>query len=197
MSHRRILFAHGAGAPSTSAWMRSWAARLGALGAVASFDYPYMAAGKKRPDPLPTLIGAHREAAAALAGGSDAPLVYMGKSMGSRVGCHLALEQRPAALVCFGYPLRAPSGKLRDEVLLRLRAPILFVQGTRDPLCPLDTLAAVRAKMTAPSSLTVIEAGDHSLLATKTWCKKSGKSQDDVDAGILTAIAAFLAAHGA
>ena len=36
--------------------------------------------------------------------------------------------------------------KLRDEVLLALKTPILFAQGTRDPLCPLHLLENVRAK---------------------------------------------------
>ena len=57
-----ILFAHGAGAPSTSAWMTAWAERLSALGKVVPFDYPYMQAGRKSPDRLPKLIEAHRQA---------------------------------------------------------------------------------------------------------------------------------------
>ena len=61
-------------------------------------------------------------------------------------GCHLSLEERPLALVCFGYPLQSAgkSRALRDEVLLALRAPILFIQGTRDTLCPLELLDEVR-----------------------------------------------------
>jgi len=69
-----------------------------------------------------------------------------------------------AGLVCLGYPLQSgATGALRDQVLLGLRTPILFVQGTRDPLCPLDKLAAVRPRMTAPNQLFVVEGGDHSL----------------------------------
>ena len=52
---------------------------------------------------------------------------------------------------------------MRDEVLIALRTPILFVQGSRDSLCPLPTLAAVRARMTAPSTLLVVDGGNHSL----------------------------------
>lgn len=48
-----FLFAHGAGAPSTSAWMLAWRERLATLGDVAAFDYPYMRAGRKAPDKLP------------------------------------------------------------------------------------------------------------------------------------------------
>lgn len=176
--------------------MAAWAVRLAALGEVKRFDYPFMALKKKRPDPLPRLVDAHREAADEFTNNGEYPVIYIGKSMGGRVGCHLALACPPAALVCFGYPLRAPSGKLRDEVLLALTRPILFLQGTRDPLCPLDRLDEVRAKMTAPSRLHLVEEGDHSLVATKTWCKKAGQTQGDVDTGSLAAIAAFLAEYG-
>src|SRR5205823_6277167 len=101
------------------------------------------------------------------------PLVLVGKSMGSRIGCHVATTDRASALVCLGYPLRAQgSGKIRDEVLLALKTPILFVQGTRDPLCPLELLSEVRERMTAENALHVVEGGDHSLLVTKTGLER-------------------------
>lgn len=196
MAEVLVLLAPGAGAPSTSPWMQAWARRLRALGPVVALDYPYALAGRRRPDPLPALIAAHREALrAARAAHPGLPVVLAGKSMGSRVGCHVALEEPDVrALVCLGYPLVGATGKVRDEVLLALRTPALFVQGTRDRLCPLDRLAAVRARMTAPSALHVVEAGDHSLLATKAWLRAAGRTQDDVDAEVLRAVAAFVAA---
>src|SRR5690349_21360188 len=104
-----ILFAHGAGAPSKSGWMRAWARRLGALGDVVTFDYPYMKAGRKSPDKQPVLVAAHAAALDEARAKHPGKAVLAGKSMGSRMGCHLAVE-RPgevAALVCFGYPLRS------------------------------------------------------------------------------------------
>ena len=81
-----------------------------------------------------------------------------------RVGCHVALEETVAGVICLGYPLQSgATGAMRDEVLIALRTPILFVQGSRDSLCSLDKLAAVRARMTAPSTLLVVEGGNHSL----------------------------------
>lgn len=195
-----ILLAHGAGAPSSSDWMVGWRERLGSVGEVHAFDYPYMARGSKRPDPLPTLIRAHVDAIAAAQGGQARPLVLAGKSMGSRVGCHVAAEAegiRPRALICFGYPLVGQNGKLRDAVLLALSTPILFVQGDRDPLCPLELLERTRAKMRAPSELFVVEGGDHSLLSTKTALKRTGQTQEDVDQAIVRTIAHFLSAHQA
>ena len=199
-----MLFAHGAGAPSSSRWMTAWADRLRAFGVVVPFDYPYMKSGRKTPDRLPALIVAHRAALeeARRQHGADRPVVLAGKSMGSRVGCHLANElcaagAGPAAVVCFGYPLRAGgSGALRDEVLRAMTTPILFLQGTRDPLCPLADLEAVRQAMTAPTELFRVEGGDHSLEVRKGAAAATGRSQADWDAGVLEAISGFLRARG-
>jgi predicted alpha/beta-hydrolase family hydrolase len=190
-----FLFAHGAGAPSSSAWMANWKKRLATLGPTVTFDYLYMRQGRRSPDKLPQLMATHREALADARAKHDGPVILAGKSMGSRIGCHLALEE-PAvrALICFGYPLKAPgkTGAVRDEVLLGLRAPILFLQGTRDPLCPLDLLEKVRGKMTAPSTLHVVQGGDHSLTVSATALKAAGEKQADSDARVLGAITAFL-----
>ncbi len=119
--------------------------------------------------------------------------------MGSRMGCHAAValgekgEKVPDALVCFGYPLRSPAGALRDEVLVQLRAtPILFVQGTDDPLCPLPLLAGVRERMTAPNELHVVEGGNHSLEVGARRLREAGLTAKDVEAAALAAVTAFL-----
>src|SRR5262245_7124505 len=197
-SRPTFVFAHGAGAPSSSGWMVAWRERLETLGDVLAFDYPYMRSGRKTPDRLPALITAHREVLAqarARAGGG--PLFLIGKSMGGRVGCHVALEETVAGVICLGYPLQSgSSGAMRDEVLIALRTPILFVQGSRDGLCPLDKLAAVRARMTAPSTLLVIEGGNHSLEMSAAERKASGRTQADSDARVLEAIRTFVSSTG-
>jgi hypothetical protein len=192
-----FLFAPGAGAPSTSAWMVAWRERLATLGDVQTFDYPYMRAGRKTPDRLPALLAAHREALAEARDRAAGPVTLIGKSMGGRIGCHLALEEEAArqvaGVICLGYPLRSgASGALRDQVLLALRRPILFVQGTRDPLCPLDLLQNVRAQMTAPSRLLVVEGGNHSLEVSVERRRAAGETQLESDERVLAAIRDFL-----
>jgi predicted alpha/beta-hydrolase family hydrolase len=203
-----FLFAPGAGAPSTSRWMVAWRKRLETLGDVVAFDYPYMRAGRKSPDRPPVLIAAHREALASAVAKlvTGRPVFLAGKSMGGRMGCHVAVEEAAAAptlprpgvimisgLICLGYPLQSgATGAMRDEVLVALRTPILFVQGTRDPLCPLDKLAAVRPRMTAPNHLFVVEGGDHSLEVSAQQRKAAGETQADSDARVLAAIAGFV-----
>ena len=190
-----FVFAHGAGAPSSHPWMQAWATLLGTLGVVETFDYPYMQGKRRAPDPQPLLIRAHLAAVeAAQARHPEHDLILVGKSMGSRIGCHVALEHPVTKLICLGYPLVAAgnSGKIRDQVLLELETPILFVQGTRDPMCPLEQLSQVRQKMHAPSKLFVVDAGDHSLQVTKAQLKESGENQASVDARILHVIQHFV-----
>jgi len=196
MGHPLILFAHGAGAGPGHPFMRSWSCRLSELGRTVCFEYPYMQRGRRAPDRLSVLLDAHRQALTDAKVDPNERVVLAGKSMGARVGCHLALEEPVAALVCFGYPLQG-AGKqprLRDEVLLALEVPILFIQGTRDRLCPLDLLDEVRSRMKAPSELFVVEAGDHSLQVTRTHSKQSGEAQEDVDLRIFEGVKRFLGA---
>jgi uncharacterized protein len=192
---RLILFAPGAGAPSSHPWMQNWKRRLSDIGHVETLDYAYTREGRKRPDPLPKLVAAHREAL------NDArkqhpteSTVLIGKSMGGRIGCHLSLEEKVDGLVCLGYPLCAMGDrtKLRDEVLRVLNTPILFVQGTRDPLCPLDLLERVRTKMKRQNVLHIVEGGDHSLRVPKRQLQASGQTQEDLDQRILEVIAGFV-----
>ncbi|MEA3163021.1 MAG: uncharacterized protein QOE88_839, partial [Verrucomicrobiota bacterium] len=95
-----FVFAHGAGAPSSHPWMQGWISRLSKIGSVTAFDYPYIKSRGRRPDRLPVLIEAHRAALAEARRQHSGPAVLIGKSMGSRVGCHLALEEDVAAVVC-------------------------------------------------------------------------------------------------
>jgi len=190
---RLILFAPGAGAPSSHSWMQTWKRRLSNIGEVETFDYDYMREGRKHPDRLPQLIEAHRKALdRARERHPAAATILLGKSMGGRIGCHVSLEMKVDGLVCLGYPLCAMGDhtKLRDEVLRALRTPILFVQGTRDALCPLDLLERVRGEMKAPNFLHVVEGGDHSLRVPKRLA--SGEMQEDIDRQMFNSITGFV-----
>jgi predicted alpha/beta-hydrolase family hydrolase len=151
-----------------------------------------MRAGRKTPDKLPALIAAHREALGELRRrAAGAPIVLIGKSMGGRVGCHVALEEKVAGVACLGYPLVAgASGAVRDEVLLALRTPILFVQGSRDSLCPLPKLEEVRTRMSAKNDLYVVEGGNHSLELPTS--KKNAEANAQAARDVLAAIGRFV-----
>jgi predicted alpha/beta-hydrolase family hydrolase len=175
--------------------MQKWKQYLEGIVEVSLFDYDYLREGRRRPDPLPQLIAAHRQALRAwretAAGGQ---VFLIGKSMGGRIGCHLALEEKVDGVICLGYPLCGGGDrtKLRDKVLRELQTPVLFVQGTRDPLCPLNILDEVRSQMRAPNLLHLVENGDHSLRLTKRALQAAGEAQDNVDQRILAAISKFV-----
>jgi predicted alpha/beta-hydrolase family hydrolase len=201
----QILLAHGAGAGKDSPWMQRWAAALSAIAPVTVFDYSYLTAGKPAPK-AETLVKEHfAKLEPLLAAG---PTVLIGKSMGSRVGCHVAAALHElsshadalSAVVCLGYPLRGQNGKLRDEVLSEVPAPMLLVSGSRDPMCDLAELDRVAAKVNTIKgrSLQVlrVEGGDHSLTLRKMDLKARGESvtQADVEADVLQEIRSFVAA---
>jgi predicted alpha/beta-hydrolase family hydrolase len=107
---------------------------------VMTFNYPYAERGSKGPDRQERLIDCHRAAADALSAGTDA-LYLTGRSMGGRMGTYLAADGYPTnGLVLYAYPLH-PAGKpekLRVSHLADITAPMLFFQGTRDPLSRME-----------------------------------------------------------
>lgn len=185
-----FVVAPGAGTSCAHPSVTAWVARLARHGPVVSVDYPYRKAGRGRPDPQPVLVAAHVDAIEEARAAYGDPVVAVGRSMGGRIGCHASVEGAPiAALICLGYPLfgQGDPAKPRDVVLRALRTPVLFVQGTRDAMCPLDALAAVRAAMAAPSELHVVEGGDHGLAVPR----RAGP-QEAVDDAVEAAMLRFL-----
>src|SRR2546421_10225495 len=154
-----FLFAPGAGAPSTHPWMQKWKHYLESIGEVTLFDYDYMREGRRRPDPLPQLIAAHRQALQERREAAASGQVFLiGKSMGGRIGCHVSLEEKVGGLVCLGYPLCGGGDrtKLRDKGLSGVQTPNFFVQGTRDSLFPAEMLQEVRSQIEAANLLHLL-----------------------------------------
>ncbi|KAL5065294.1 hypothetical protein RYX36_027031 [Vicia faba] len=194
-----VIFAHGAGAPSSSDWMQRWKSMLmETLHAadVVTFDYPYMSVGKKRAPPKAEKLvefhsGIVKETTTKYPGH---PLILVGKSMGSRVGCMVASMEdiNVSAVLCLGYPLKGINGAVRDETLLQLTVPTMFVQGSKDSLCPLDKLETTQKKMKAPTELHVIDGGDHSFKIGKKHLQANSSTQTDAEVAAMKAVAAFI-----
>ena len=74
-----------------------------------------------------------------------------------------------AGLVFLGYPLHPPGKpeQSRDQHLKDIRAPMLFVQGSRDAFGAPAELRSVIKKLRLPATLQVIEGGDHSFKVPK------------------------------
>ena len=158
-----LVLAHGAGGGQKSAWMVKAASALAERGiTVATFDFPYMAAGKSVPDKAQVLEAAWREA---LESAGAARVFIGGKSMGGRMATHIAAQGVGgiAGVVLLGYPLHPPGQphKRRDAHLPQIQEAVLFVQGAADTF---GTAAEIRALLPTMqnASLHVIEGGDHS-----------------------------------
>ncbi len=148
---------------------------------VLTFNYPYMEAGKKAPNRPPILLAAHAAAAAKLKE-RVGRIVLAGKSMGGRMGSHLAAEgESVAGVVFYGYPLVGiGKGEPRDVSHLKeVGAPMLFVQGTRDRLAPLDLITPVVERL-PKTSLHIVEDGDHSYKVPKRAGREFSEVLDEV-----------------
>jgi uncharacterized protein len=136
-----VLLAHGAGTDQHHPNLVAIRDGLAARGyPVMTFNYPYTERGSKRPDRTERLVECHRAAADVLSdriGG----IVLAGRSMGGRMGTYLAAEGYPCSgLVLYSYPLH-PAGKpenLRVAHFSDIDEPMLFFQGTRDPLSKME-----------------------------------------------------------
>ncbi|KAF9587270.1 hypothetical protein IFM89_039517 [Coptis chinensis] len=163
---------------------------------VVTFDYPYISGGKRRAPPkAEKLVDYHCDIVkTAVDKHPGHPLVLVGKSMGSRVSCMVAGkdEINVSAIICLGYPLKGMNGTIRDEILLQVTVPIMFVQGSKDNLCPLDKLAAVCKKMSSINELHVVDGGDHSFKIAKKHLVVNGSTQEEAEDQVVKAIAGFL-----
>ena len=135
---------------------------------VARVDFPYRRAGRRAPDRADKLVACVVEEAEALvASVAIAPkrLVLGGRSMGGRI-CSMAVAAGlPAAgLVLISYPLHPPGkpDRLRDDHLDYVPAPMLFLQGTRDPFATPELLGRVAARLGPRAELRWVDGGDHS-----------------------------------
>jgi hypothetical protein len=190
-----LILAHGAGAGQKSAFMVAAARALAARRIeTATFDFPYIAEGRKVPDKAPVLEQAWRDAiddAVSRPAFAGLPLFIGGKSMGGRIASQAAAA-RPlpiAGLVFLGYPLHPPGkpDQRRDAHLPSIQLPMLFVQGGRDAFGTADEIRELLPRLSPATELYEVESGDHSFKVPA----RVGKPSVVMD-GIFDAVAAFI-----
>ena len=134
------------------------------------YEFPYMAAGRARVDQPEVAEAAVRTAwQASRAHFGKLPRFAGGKSFGGRMTSR-AHAAEPLAecrgIIFLGFPLHPPDlpdvAAERAEHLPRAAGPLLFIQGTRDMLAPLDALKPVVEGLGARASLHIVEGADHS-----------------------------------
>lgn len=167
----------------THPFMESAASELAARRiATLRYQFPYAEGAKRPPNARPVLLATVRAAVAeGVRRSRGRTVIAGGKSMGGRMTSLAAAEPEGlpgvGGISFFGFPLHAAkkSGTERAEHLKELDLPLLFLQGTRDPLAPLDEIEPVVAKLGRCATLHVIEGGDHSLAVLK----RSGRTDSE------------------
>ena len=190
-----LVLAHGAGAPQTHPWMVSMAKALAERGiAVVTFNFLYTESKRRAPDKNDVLEATWLAAIEAVRARAGSDRLFIGgKSMGGRIATQVAArpEVEVDGLVLLGYPLHPPGkpSQLRTAHLPRVRAPMLFVQGSRDAFGTREEMEPVVAGLSRGTRLFVVEGGDHSLVVPKS----TGISLADTMARVADEIARFTA----
>jgi len=209
-----VILGHGAGAGQHTPFMRLFARALAERGCdVLTFDFVYMEQRKKVPDRNDKLELCYRavlDIAAKHKKLKDNRIVIGGKSMGGRIASQVAayLAKNPKAedssegiagtwlrpglsgLVFLGYPLHPPGrpDKLRDAHLPDIKAPMLFIQGSRDAFGTEEEIRDLIKRLKLPGTLYAVAQGDHSLKVPKS----TGTTQDAVYETCLNVITTWI-----
>ena len=190
-----LVFAHGAGAGMSHAFMEAVATGLNARRvAVLRYNFPFMEAGSRRPDPPAraqatvriVMDEAHQRMPCL-------PLFAGGKSFGGRMTSQAqAAEALPGVrgLVFFGFPLH-PANKpstTRAAHLRDVRVPMLFLQGTRDALADPALIAGEIEGLGNRACLHGIDGADHAFHVAK----RSGRTDLEVLDAMLDRTASWM-----
>lgn len=189
------VLAHGAGAGMRHVFMEEIAAELAAREvATLRWEFPYMAAGRSRPDKAEVAERAVRDVwQAAAVHAKQLPRFAGGKSFGGRMTSRAhAAEPLPGlrGIAFLGFPLHPPDkpGIERAEHLAQATGPLLFVQGTRDELAGLALLEPVVRNLGRRATLHVVEHADHGF----DVLVRSGRTHGEVMAELADTIAGWM-----
>jgi hypothetical protein len=197
-SRATLVLAHGAGGRQRTPFMVRVAEAVASRGLdVVTFDFLYAHAGRRVPDKSAVLEATWLAAVDAVRSQTDGThdhLFIGGKSMGGRIATEVAAHDDAgtfAGVVLLGYPLHPPGKpeRLRAAHLPHIKAPLLFVQGSRDVFGTPDEIAPFLPALPSGSRLFVIEGGDHSLAVPK----KGGQTPQSIMARVADEIVAFCA----
>ena len=177
------VLAHGAGSGMRHQFLENISAALAARG-IATFRYqfPYMDAGRGRPD-VPSILETTVRAAVTRAGEivPELPVLAGGKSLGGRMTSGAAAAgrlERVRGLAFLGFPLHPPGqpDTRRAEHLQHVQVPMLFLQGTRDAFARLDLITGVCRDLEPRATLHLVDGADHSFGVPR----RSGRTAEQV-----------------
>ncbi|CAN5886181.1 alpha/beta fold hydrolase [soil metagenome] len=193
-----VLLAHGAGSALDERVLVTVAGGLADRGVTsATFNFAYREAGRRPPDRADRLQRAFVDVLTALTAVTGiARTVLGGRSMGGRIATMLLADGHGAGGVAMGYPLwpggRRPADARRTAHWPRITAPVLFVHGDRDRLCPVDALDLARHEHLRDTAhcAHVVTGADHGFAVRV----RDDRSTAEVDAELIDTIDAWLRA---
>ena len=184
---RMFLYAPGAGSNIGDPFGGYLNHRLAESGiATLRFQFPYMEAGKRRPD-SPRLLEETWRRVIAMVEEEGTRLAVGGRSKGGRIASQVVAQEAVAqgsivdGLALFAYPLGPPRsagkppGKRRDEHLPGINVPTLFCSGTRDASATPEQLREASAAVPV-STVQLLDGADHGFAVLKS----SGRTREDV-----------------
>jgi predicted alpha/beta-hydrolase family hydrolase len=158
------------------------------------YQFPYVEARSRRPDP-PAVAQATVRAAVDAAGQRcpDLPLIAGGKSFGGRMTAQAqAASPLPhvSGLAFFGFPLHATGNPSIERAahLSKVMIPMLFLQGSKDKLADPALIATVADGLDDRATLHIINDADHSFHVPA----RSGRTDQDVIDETATILAHWL-----
>jgi predicted alpha/beta-hydrolase family hydrolase len=198
------VLAHGAGAGMAHPFLEAVAEGLADRNiATLRYQFPFMEAGGRRPDP-PNLAHATVRAAVAAASraavaaasraASGLALIAGGRSFGGRMTSQAqAASAMPGVrgLAFLAFPLH-PAGRPaaeRGKHLADVQIPMLFLQGTRDALAELGQLTPLIETLGERATLRLFDPADHSFHVPA----RSGRNDAEVRRDLLDALAGWTA----
>lgn len=159
------------------------------------FNFPFGEAGRRSgTDSLEVMERSFLAALSLLGrdlGQAPAHLILGGRGTGATVAAHLATARlRISGLFFLGFPLHPQDRKnnVQAESLFRITSPMLFVQGTRDRRCDVDTLRETLRAVGAQTRLHVCQDADQNFRVPK----RSLRTDEDVRNEVFAVVSDWL-----
>ena len=173
-----FVYAPGAGARLNDGFGVYASRRLSEAGiATVRFQFPYMEAGKRRPDRNDVLEATWASVLTQVQG-EGVRVVAGGRSMGGRIASQVAAKQKGIdALALFAYPLHPPwnRSQRRDLHFPDIECPTLFCSGTRDEFATPEELSIATAAVDG-AVVKLLDGAAHGF----NTLKRSGRTREQV-----------------
>ena len=174
-----MVFAHGAGASMYHSTLDEITSKCNdARISVLRFNFPYMEARKNRTDRQPVATLAIKAALELAQKKLSGPFFVGGHSFGGRMASHAVVDHDldVAGLVFCSFPLHNPKKPNTDraEHLDAIKAPMLFLSGSRDGMAQQDLMEGVVKRVGA--ELHWLDTADHGYKVLK----RTRQRTDDV-----------------